>query len=668
MQPTTTPQKNTEYLTARMAELGLTEKDYTFTRVWTQPSSRKDDDGNIITEDHEQKRDYLLFDADEEGNIIIRYFDLKGQPYRWRKEDTKQTRDFIRRRLRDPKGSQKYHQEAGSPVTPYFPPGLIRKYQKCFNGQAAETDYIDILYLIEGEFKSFIGERAGIDMIGLPGIYGFFNGDIKGRLNEDIEEVIIKCKVKKIVMLFDADLLQVKWESNKDLAKRPMNFYGSIKSFRESLQILLDDDKVDLNLVYYMHINIKYLNDAKGLDDLLVKYKDRTMEIIEDLFALNSARKYFQGHFIVDQNKDISKVWRDLGLTDEQEFYKTYGDFIGDREFKFRRRRYIYNRDSKEVVFVRHEDAEKYMRIGPDWVKVIQKPNKFGKMEEEVVTWKISEIQRDYKKFPDFLEQIRKYDDFCNEPNWNGQYQHEINGCYNLCRPLNWKSEEGPITNTIKFLKHIFQGEGSITLDDKGWHETENFVTGDPFTVAMDWLTILIRHPKQMLPVPILVSPENNTGKSTFLKWLQILFESNMVILGNEQFKMKFNGHYITKFIIAIDEGFLEVDKKSEKERLKQLVTADAVYLENKGQNVRKINYYGKLIICSNDADRVMKIDDGESRWFVVRVPVLKEKDPDLETKLREEMPALLHFIYNRPIHHPRVDRLWFKAEWFLTD
>ncbi len=142
--------------------------------------------------------------------------------------------------------------------------------------------------------------------------------------------------------------------------------------------------------------------------------------------------------------------------------------------------------------------------------------------------------------------------------------------------------------------------------------------------------------------MPILVSPENNTGKSTFLKWLQILFGTNMVILGNEQFKMKFNAHYITKFIIAIDEGFLEVDKKAEKERLKQMVTADDVYLEYKGMNVEKVDYYGKLVMCSNDADRVMKIDDGESRWFVVRVPVLTEKDPDLKKKLAEEIPAWL--------------------------
>ncbi|MFO0359225.1 MAG: primase-helicase family protein, partial [Flavobacteriales bacterium] len=189
-------------------------------------------------------------------------------------------------------------------------------------------------------------------------------------------------------------------------------------------------------------------------------------------------------------------------------------------------------------------------------------------------------------------------------------------------------------------------------------------------TVALDYLTILLKHPKQMLPVPILVSPEQNTGKSTFLKWLQTIWGNNMAILGNAQFQMKFNGHYVSKFIISIDEGFLDVDKKAEKERLKQLVTADSVYLENKGMNVKKILYYGKVIICSNDADRVMKIENGESRWFVVRVPVIakEDRDPDLELKLKTEIDAFLYFLSNRSVFHPRTDRLWFSADHFITD
>lgn len=676
--------RNTEYLDKRLAELNISDKQNTFTRIWIQPSSRKDDDGKIITEDHRHERDYKVFDADSEGNIVIHYFNLEGQPYRWKKDGTTMTRDYIRKRLRDPKGSMKYFQESGSPQFPFFNPEIITKYKRAkypelftadknADDQAAlaEDGTIDTLFLVEGEFKARAGQLAGIDIVGLPSIHGFYNGDVKGKLHEDIQELLIICKAKKIVFLVDADLLSVKWEADKDLANRPLSFYGAIKSYRESLQLLLDDDneRVPLELIYFMHINSKFMNDAKGLDDLLSKYTAKHDEIIEDLYSFQFAKKYFTGKLINDLNKDVNGgIYRYLGLTDEKEFYKIYGDFIDGREFKFKRRRYIYNQEEKEVKFVRHEDAAKFLRVGPSWVKVVTRKNKFEQIEQIIVPWKIAEITRDYRRFPDFIEQIQRYDAFCNEPAWNGSYKRSVNNCYNLCEPLSWQPAPGGIAATIKFLKHIFQGKGTVSLDDYGIPVEENNITGDPFTVILDWLTLIIQRPKEPLPVPILVSPENNTGKSTFLKWLQILFGTNMVILGNEQFKMKFNAHYITKFIIAIDEGFLEVDKKAEKERLKQMVTADDVYLEYKGMNVEKVDYYGKLVMCSNDADRVMKIDDGESRWFVVRVPVLTEKDPDLKKKLAEEMPAWLHYVQNRTVHHPRADRLWFKAEWFITE
>lgn len=653
---------NYEYLNQRLQELGITDAMNTFKRTW-YVDVVEEQDGKKVPVRTTETRDYKLFDADEHGNIVIRYFNLLGQPYRWKNEETKAGRDFTRLRLKHPEGDRKYVQAPGSPTFPYFPPSIIRKYEA--------KEQIHTLYLIEGEFKAFKGTLAGIDMIGLPGIHGFYNGDIKGKMNEDIQELLITCKVEKIVMVFDADLFTVKWAEGKDLAKRPNSFYGSIKSFRESLQLLMDDENVALKYCYVMSIKLKYVNECKGLDDLLVRYEDRTLEIIEDMCAFQFAKKYFDGYQINDLNKDVQgKIYKLLGLGDEQEFYKVYGDWIGAQEFKYKRRRYLYDAEAKEVKFVRHEDADKFMRIGPDWVKVISKVNKHGEKEEEIVSWKISEIQRDYKRYPDFLDQIMKYDDFCNEPNWNGSYKRVIEGCYNLCEPMKWIPKEGSIATSAAFLKHLFQGNGNIILDSEGKYESEEAIIGDQFTVALDYLSILLKHPKHMLPVPILVSQENGTGKSTFLKWLQMLWGSNMCILGNAQFQMKFNGHYITKFIIAIDEGFLEVDKKAEKERLKQLVTADSAYLENKGMNVRKINYYGKLIICSNDADRVMKIEDGESRWFVVKVPVIpKEKmDPDLESKLKEEAAAWIHFLHHRKIAHPRTHRLWFNPEHFITE
>ncbi|MEJ0030906.1 MAG: primase-helicase family protein [Bacteroidota bacterium] len=688
---TTTP--DTEYLEQRLKELSITPQINQFI-------VRQENNGQVA------ETPVPFFEADVEGNIVINYFNLHGNRYSWKKEDNKWPIHYQRKRLRKPKPDQKYHQDKGSGQFPFFTPGILKKYRQCkdyINIDDTPVAGIETLIVIEGEFKAFKGDMIGLDIIGIPSIHGFYNGDVRGKLHEDIQELIITCQVKNIVFLVDADLLSVKWEDKKDLAKRPESFFSAVKLFRESLQLLIDDDNVALEMVYLMHLQIKFMNEAKGLDDLLVKYSNVHDLITKELTVeFQFAKQYFAGKLLNDVNKDLQHLRKYLGLSDEQEFYKCYGEFIGDREFLFRGRRFEYDKDKREVFFVRHEDADKYMRVGTDWIRIVRKRNKFDQVVEEMKRWNVAEIHRDYrvgKNADMFIEQLKRFDDFCNEPAWNGEYKRVHNGCYNLCNPLMWDYTPGSFPNIYKFLKHAFQGKSVVEFNEAGLPLEEKMILGDQFSVILDWITILIKHPKHPLPVPILVSKENRTGKSTFLKLLNMIFGSNMCVLGNEQFKMKFNGHYITKFVISIDEGFLDVDKKAEKERLKQLVTATSCYLENKGMDVTEVPFYGKLIICSNDADRVMKIDEGESRWFVVKVPelpkvnvkgsvLISEKrttfqgklvdpdqdylvpatDPDMDAKMMKEIPAFLHFLKERSIFHPRVDRLWFDPEWFITD
>src|SRR5688572_19351215 len=106
--------KDPTYLNQRLTELGITAEQNTFERVWFQDAPREED-GKIIHELGEQRRKYQIFDCNELGDIVIRYFNLQGQPYRWKKEDLKFPKDFIRRRLKDPQGSMKYTQDPGSP-------------------------------------------------------------------------------------------------------------------------------------------------------------------------------------------------------------------------------------------------------------------------------------------------------------------------------------------------------------------------------------------------------------------------------------------------------------------------------------------------------------------------------------------------------------------------
>src|SRR5690606_21044437 len=131
-------------------------------------------------------------------------------------------------------------------------------------------------------------------------------------------------------------------------------------------------------------------------------------------------------------------------------------------------------------------------------------------------------------------------DGFCNEPAWDETYRRVHHNCLNVCSALQWLSKEGPILRPFQFLKHLFQGDGTLILAEDGRFVNDIGILGDPFTVALDYLTILLQHPKHKLPAIILVSPENVTGKTTFIKFLRILFGSNVVHLGIEQSNMRF--------------------------------------------------------------------------------------------------------------------------------
>ena len=112
--------------------------------------------------------------------------------------------------------------------------------------------------------------------------------------------MIIRCDVKYIVFLTDADTLVIEYAKEKDLKKRQVSFYSAVKYFRESLETMLNNPNVNLQHVYFSHIKTKYNDLAKGLDDLLVLEKGKEKEVLADLLQFQFAAKYFDGFIITD--------------------------------------------------------------------------------------------------------------------------------------------------------------------------------------------------------------------------------------------------------------------------------------------------------------------------------------------------------------------------------
>lgn len=187
------------------------------------------------------------------------------------------------------------------------------------------------------------------------------------------------------------------------------------------------------------------------------------------------------------------------------------------------------------------------------------------------------------------------------------------------------------------------------------------------YEIGLDYLQLLYTKPRQILPVLCLVSEERNTGKTTFLNWLTAIFGRNATINRNEDFESQFNSGWAGKLIIAVDETF--IDRKKIYERIKSLSTGKTMKVEAKGQDSVDAEFFGKVILCSNNEDSFIPVDGSEIRFWVRKVIPYTKEDPHLLANfLIPEIPAFLQLLIDRTISTPHKTRMWFSQDDIQTD
>jgi hypothetical protein len=287
----------------------------------------------------------------------------------------------------------------------------------------------------------------------------------------------------------------------------------------------------------------------------------------------------------------------------------------------------------------------KYIRVGTTIYKEVEKPLLSKKRETMLIPWKFSTIKQDHLyEWKRIIENIEKYDGFCTIPE-HLNYARSYRGFYNLYDPIAYKQQKGKCPITLSFIKHIF---------------------GDHYELGLDYLKLIYTQPTQRLPVLCLVSEQRETGKTTFLNLLKEIYGNNMTFNTNDDFRSNFNSDWVSKLIIAIDEVLL--DKKEDSERIKNLSTATTYKSEAKGKDRFEVEYFGKIILCSNNETDFMVIGLEETRYWVLKINPIVEKDPGFMKKLTEEIPHFLYFLANRKLSTTRKSRLWFTPEQIYTD
>lgn len=286
--------------------------------------------------------------------------------------------------------------------------------------------------------------------------------------------------------------------------------------------------------------------------------------------------------------------------------------------------------------------SEKYIRVATTLYKIVRKPLLSGDFYEMLIAWNYDTLRQDHSK--DFISQIEKYDGFCCIPS-HSNYQRCVGNFLNDYEPIPVVPSSGSCPKILQFLGHIF---------------------GEQYEMGLDYLQLLYTQPLQRLPILLLVSKERSTGKTTFLNLLKATFGANMTFNTNEDFRSQFNSDWATKLIVAVDEVLL--DRKEDSERIKNLSTARSYKAEAKGKDRNEVEFFAKFVLCSNNELNPIYVEQGETRYWVRRVPTISSDNINLLGEMKKELPAFLNFLLHRKPSTRSESRMWFRADMLVTD
>lgn len=283
------------------------------------------------------------------------------------------------------------------------------------------------------------------------------------------------------------------------------------------------------------------------------------------------------------------------------------------------------------------KDEARYIRVGVDYFKVLEKEDRYGILRTELKRWKKEEIILDHDR--KFLDRIEKFDDFIMIPD-NIDYKNVSGNYYNLYAPFSHKPKNGDWRWTEILLKHVF---------------------GEQYNIGLKYMQTLYLYPRQALPVLVLVSKERQTGKSTFIDWLMTIFGANMVIITPDDLSRQFNGSYSRANIIAIEETLIRKDQIVEK--VKSLSTQKTINANLKNVNDFQIPFFGKIIMASNNERKFIKIDNEEIRFFVRKLSAPNITNHNILNDMISEIPAFLYHLKSMPAIDFSKSRMVFTAE-----
>lgn len=626
-----------EYLNTRLANIGLSAAENKRTLYYSgQPKEVP------VIGLNERKQAITLPYCDPNGEVATYEYEGRQIPFerlRYMEPQEYEDKDGKKKTMR-------YSQPPKTGVYTYMTPGIVRRYRL--------AEKIKTLFIVEGEIKALSGDVLGLPMIGIGGIQ-----NIKDKENNTIDDyirmIIDRCKPDNVALLFDADLLDVKYSEDKDLATRLQNFCSAVINFMEYMK------PFDVDL-YFSHIATKYSESAKGLDDLIATLKPKKKEkLVEELNDLITGRKDFINCMALSPGIKY-KLEKYFFLDNVANFYENYKAILEDRIFKWKGASYYFN--GEKVIRDNLSKAKMFIKVADQYYrKCIIFDEDRDEERKRPITKLIRYNEGAVKQEVKDISLIPRYQMFYNDPDNTSGYKRIKTDTYegiettryNLYNPVFHSIRPGSWKTIESFLRHIFS---DTNLEGETMYE-----------FGLDYIQHTFFEPKKKMPVLCFVSKERNTGKSTFLYFMREIFQENVIVVDSDRLNSQFTSSYAGKLIVGVEEAFVGEKRTDIKEKIKNWATNPKMLTEQKGKDASEIENYMHIIVCSNNETNFMQIDEGENRYAVLKVSPLEKDDPEIMEKMRKEIGAFLYYLSNRKYYYNyKKSRMGFKPEVYMTE
>lgn len=371
-------------------------------------------------------------------------------------------------------------------------------------------------------------------------------------------------------------------------------------------------DYYNKNCIEDVIIKLLELRPVEEVGKKALTYVINAADRNKSMVVINREDGYFEAQMANGLNLPIGEKFSPFMVIQKVLFKNSWSEALGYVKYK------IMN------------NKNDYVRIQGEYFENIQSTDRYGVKRVRLHAIKRQMLLDDYGK--PFLSEIDKYKTFTMVPD-NKNYRAVVNDCYNsyskfdhVAMDIEDYTGKEQWLWTYNLMKHIF-GE-------------------DHYHLGLIYMKVLYELPKQALPILTLISQERQTGKTTFVNWMTILFGSNSIVINPQDIGNAFNGQYAQKNVIMIEESHF--DSRQSMEKIKNLATQKTIAVNIKFVQQYDIPFFGKIIITSNDENKFTKVENDEIRFWVRKVPSLKGKaNHQILDDLRNEIPAFLCHLEN---------------------